>query len=192
MGDKALTSRERIIKTSIEVFARKNYNATRTRELAEAAGISEGALYKHFSSKKEIFLECARSIQGILLNRYRALYEECKDDPYEYLKRVALDYYGFAHEYPDEAKFLAFILANTFDPDIRAFLVDFIDAGLKWATRMIERSMESGAVKKDIDPASVAWLYVGGYYTIILAEEMGQVDPANPTPVLNCIKAIFE
>lgn len=38
-------------------FARNGYDATRVRDIAEAAGVSEGALYRHFASKEELARE---------------------------------------------------------------------------------------------------------------------------------------
>jgi AcrR family transcriptional regulator len=38
-------------------FARNGYGATRVRDIAEAASMSEGALYRHFASKEELARE---------------------------------------------------------------------------------------------------------------------------------------
>ena len=40
-----------------ELFARKDYRATTTREIAEAAGVSEYLLFRHFGSKAGLFRE---------------------------------------------------------------------------------------------------------------------------------------
>ena len=48
--------KQSIIEAAIPLFAKKGFNGTTTRELAEAAGISEALMYKHFPSKKEMYL----------------------------------------------------------------------------------------------------------------------------------------
>jgi len=55
-----LSSEERrnsIVEAAIPVFAQKGFNGTTTKELAAAAGISEALMYKHFPSKKDLYLK---------------------------------------------------------------------------------------------------------------------------------------
>ena len=46
---------ERILLTSLGLFARKGYGATSVSDIAGALGITKGALYRHFASKRAIF-----------------------------------------------------------------------------------------------------------------------------------------
>jgi AcrR family transcriptional regulator len=47
--------RKAIVAAAVPLFARKGFAGTTTRELAEAAGISEALLFKHFPSKKHLY-----------------------------------------------------------------------------------------------------------------------------------------
>ena len=49
--------RAAIVKAVLPVFARQGFANTTTRELAEAAGVSEALLYKHFPSKESLYAE---------------------------------------------------------------------------------------------------------------------------------------
>ncbi len=49
-----------IVAAAVPLFARKGFAGTTTRELAEAAGISEGLLFKHFPSKVMLYREILR------------------------------------------------------------------------------------------------------------------------------------
>ena len=49
--------RKAIVKAAVPLFARKGFAGTTTRELAEAAGISEALLFKHFPSKQSLYRE---------------------------------------------------------------------------------------------------------------------------------------
>ncbi|MBW4665099.1 MAG: TetR/AcrR family transcriptional regulator [Chroococcus sp. CMT-3BRIN-NPC107] len=53
------SSRDRIKKAAIKLFAAKGFDGTTTRELAEAAGVAEGTLFRHFDNKKAILIEVA-------------------------------------------------------------------------------------------------------------------------------------
>jgi AcrR family transcriptional regulator len=49
--------RSAIVQAAVPLFARKGFAGTTTREIAEAAGISEALLFKHFPSKQHLYDE---------------------------------------------------------------------------------------------------------------------------------------
>jgi AcrR family transcriptional regulator len=49
-----------IVTAAVPLFARKGFSGTTTKELAEAAGISEALLFRHFPSKKHLYGEILR------------------------------------------------------------------------------------------------------------------------------------
>ena len=50
-------ARRLLLDSARELFARRDYRATTTREIAEAAGVSEYLLFRHFGSKAGLFRE---------------------------------------------------------------------------------------------------------------------------------------
>jgi AcrR family transcriptional regulator len=75
-----LSSEERraaIIKAVRAVFATKGFHGTTTRELAEAAGVSEALLFKHFPNKEALYsamqVSCCREQDAAKLERLKAL-----------------------------------------------------------------------------------------------------------------------
>lgn len=51
--------RTRILQAAQRLFANLGYDATTTRDLAQAAGVAEGTLFRHFANKKAILIEVA-------------------------------------------------------------------------------------------------------------------------------------
>jgi AcrR family transcriptional regulator len=49
----------KILKAAQRLFARRGYGGTTTRDLAQAAGVAEGTLFRHFESKKAILVRVA-------------------------------------------------------------------------------------------------------------------------------------
>jgi AcrR family transcriptional regulator len=45
---------DKILEAALDCFARNGYAGTRIRHIAEKAGVTEGALYRHYASKEEI------------------------------------------------------------------------------------------------------------------------------------------
>lgn len=53
--DKKISTQDRIIQEALALFAMRGYGAVSVQEIAEKVGIKAPSLYKHFSSKQEIF-----------------------------------------------------------------------------------------------------------------------------------------
>ncbi len=49
-------TRQRILEAARELFTQHGYHGTSTRKLAALVGITEGAIFRHFASKREILL----------------------------------------------------------------------------------------------------------------------------------------
>ena len=47
-----ISTRDKILKAAQKLFARNGFDGTTTKELAEKAGIAEGTLFRHFTTKK--------------------------------------------------------------------------------------------------------------------------------------------
>jgi AcrR family transcriptional regulator len=81
MGSRAkLSGEERraaIIQAARRVFAEKGFHGTTTRALADAAGVSEALLFKHFPNKEALFsamqLSCCRAQDHNKFERLHAL-----------------------------------------------------------------------------------------------------------------------
>ncbi len=52
-------TRTRILRAAQKLFSRQGYDGTTTRDLASAAGIAEGTIFRHFPTKKAILIEVA-------------------------------------------------------------------------------------------------------------------------------------
>jgi len=48
-------AKKRIVRTGVAVFAEKGYHGTTMEDVAETVGVSEGAIYLYFKSKRELF-----------------------------------------------------------------------------------------------------------------------------------------
>ena len=56
-------TRQRLIKTALELFTTRGYHDTTTAQIAKKAGIAEGTIYRHFASKQQLVNELYRAAQ---------------------------------------------------------------------------------------------------------------------------------
>ncbi len=47
--------REQIIRTAVELFSKNGFSGTTTKKIAEAAGVSEAIIFRHFASKDDLY-----------------------------------------------------------------------------------------------------------------------------------------
>lgn len=62
-GGAADLTRQRLIRTALELFTARGYHDTTTAQIAKKAGIAEGTIYRHFSSKQHLVNELYRAGQ---------------------------------------------------------------------------------------------------------------------------------
>ncbi|MDE4543277.1 TetR/AcrR family transcriptional regulator [Thermoanaerobacterium sp. R66] len=51
-----ISTEEKIINASIELFSEKGFDSTKTSEIAKNAGIAEGTIFRYFKTKKDILM----------------------------------------------------------------------------------------------------------------------------------------
>jgi len=61
----AITTKERILNAAFELISSKGYLGASTREIAKSAGVAEVTLFRHFTSKENLFTEVLRSFSAI-------------------------------------------------------------------------------------------------------------------------------
>ncbi len=81
------TTRRLLVATATRLFAERGYDATSIEAVLEAAGVSRGALYHHFTGKDALFLACFEAMEQANVARLVAAAEAGTTDPVETLRR---------------------------------------------------------------------------------------------------------
>ncbi len=63
--------KRQLIAHAKNLFVTQGYHATTTEKIAQAAGVSEPVLYRHFENKKALFLEVLEEIRSATLQRFQ-------------------------------------------------------------------------------------------------------------------------
>ncbi|MRG87162.1 TetR/AcrR family transcriptional regulator [Salinibacillus xinjiangensis] len=56
-----MSKRKELMNKAIQLFSEKGFHQTSVQEIAQAAGISKGAFYKHFDTKEQVFIEILKT-----------------------------------------------------------------------------------------------------------------------------------
>jgi AcrR family transcriptional regulator len=182
---------QRIIQSAIKVFAEKNYDVGTMAMIAEEVGISEAMLYKHFDSKKELFVTCFQEIVEELMVRYRECYQKNPDDPLRYLEDSAVAYADYIKSSDSGSKYFSHLLSSTYDPELKKPLVQYFKASVDTVKKAMDRAQEKGDLAKGIDTELLAWDYVGQYFSLMLAREMNMKSLLEESRVRAFVKTMF-
>ncbi|MEW6266355.1 MAG: TetR/AcrR family transcriptional regulator [Thermodesulfobacteriota bacterium] len=152
--------RKQILKAATKVLARSNYQAARVADIAAQVGVSEAAVYRHFRSKKEIYLEILQHMSGRIIAFWQEEVDQ-EPDALEALRRMGLTYFHRMSRHADELKVQFQAVAEVNDPQVKeriradhAAYVDFIQG-------VIRKAQAQGRARPDLDPAVLAWLLDG-------------------------------
>lgn len=161
--------RQAIVEAALEVFSTGSYSGATTAEIARRAGISEPILYRHFGSKRDLYLACLDEAWG----RLREVFEEkLRGGELPVPRELALKLRRTARVLPPNLWIQALTEAGE-DPEIARHLRrhmqevhDFVAAGVR-------RAQTSGRFAADRDPDAEAWIFVGGMLLISVADRLG-------------------
>ena len=112
--------KDQILATARRVFARAGYEPTSVDDIAAAAGVTKPVLYRHFDSKRDLYLAVLEDHLGDLIGRLWVALSS-SPDPRERLRRGLEAYFEFVEEREDGFRMLVEAGAR-FDPAARAKL----------------------------------------------------------------------
>jgi AcrR family transcriptional regulator len=162
-GDKR---REQILQTAFELFSRKGFSGTTTKDIARAAGVSEAMVFKHFATKDEL---------------YDALLEAkaCSEDPHRYpweqnepliAAMAANDDFGVFFNFAKQAlekhqsdiAFMRMIFYSALEEHELAnrFYVDFVGQIYEFLCSYIKKRQRDGAFRK-VNPKIIVRAFMG-------------------------------
>jgi AcrR family transcriptional regulator len=166
----AANRRQAVLDSACHVFFESSYRGATTAEIARAAGITEPILYRHFGSKRDLYLACLDEAW----RSFRELAEQAlADDPGGCLGAIADAYMAkrarlrlvdlwiqALSEASDDA-----VIAKAIRGQIREVHDFFAD--------VIRRGQEAGVIHPDRDPVAEAWIFVAGGLLATIDHRLG-------------------
>ena len=153
--------RAAVVETACRIFAKGSYHGSTTALIARETGVTEPVLYRHFASKRELYLACLETVW----ERVRILWEkalEREQEPSEWLRAIGKAYL--------EARAAArIVLVDLWiqalteaadDPEIRRALRQQVREVHEFVAGVIRRAQEAGGILPDRDPDAEAWIFI--------------------------------
>ena len=162
--------KRQLLEHAKELFVTLGYQHTTTEKIAQAAGVTEPVLYRHFESKKTLFLEVLKEIREATLNRWRNGTADFTD-PLSKLHAITDMYLGTTREQAREFRIMHRTLLETEDDEVLAFLRSFYLDSEALLAQVIGEGQQAGVFRRELDPRVGAWELIRSAlgYTLTLA-----------------------
>lgn len=155
--------REQIMKAAIRLFARQGFARTTTRQIAREAGVSEGTIYRYFTSKQDLLFAF---VEPTAVGGIRAMLQEIPGSDDEFIRRFFLDRLQVAAKNRPVMK-VVIGGALTDDTLARIFTEKVSGRVFPMVRSLIAERVASGKFRA-VDPTIAAGALVGMFLTFAL------------------------
>lgn len=166
----AAQRREQLLDCAAKLFAERGYARATTAELARSAGVTEPIIYRHFASKRDLFIALIERTGEETLRQWHQELRDAKDAA-ERLKRLVGENPLVRPRGQAAYRVIIQAITEVDDPSIRAALDAHIGTLHKFITAEIARAQEDHKVNIRFAPDLIAWLliYIAIGYGVVTA-----------------------
>jgi len=174
--------RQSILATARDVFQEKGLQATTMEEIALRAELSKGTLYLYFDTKDDLYI-------SMILEDFWSIEESLKDSielEGDLMETGRSMYLAFVEHCLDNSEYIRisqYFLTEDARRNISGHLIErvqeYTSKLLGYVVRMVEEGIDSGMVRKDVNPvmfAVSAWRMTAGLLELYLS---GDADEFN-------------
>ena len=165
----ASAQREHILDSAATVFTERGFERATTKLIAAEAGLSEGALYHHFSGKRDLLIGVLQRVIGGAQGEGGG--GGGAADMHERYRRAINNRVRLAH--PQMTTFFALLSAVLADDKLAEQVrTDLLEPGIERAERSLQASISSGMMRS-VDVPAAARLVYAIFMGIELLAQMG-------------------
>ena len=146
-----------ILDSAAECFAEKGYYGASIKDICQKANISNGALYKYFSNKEEVFLAVLNQCQNILVEhlyqKYTHIHHSLLTSVREYLEEIE----NLHSKYPNYIKVYANLGSNNMEKFSQEMHDAFMESGA-YILNMVSEAKARGEIHSSVDEKVLSFL----------------------------------
>ncbi len=169
-------TKTRILKAAQQLFSRYGYDGTTTRDLAQAAGVAEGTLFRHFPNKKAILVEL--STEGWIEILTDLLTELSEMSSYKAVEEVMRKRIKHLSENTDQLRVC--FMETQFHPELQERIQrEVLDKMMVVSEAFFQTAIDRG-IYRPMNPKVIARIFLGMFMVAGFSEVT--VMESNPSP----------
>ena len=158
-----LTAEERraaLLETALTLFSEGSYRGTTTAEIARAAGVTEPVLYRHFDSKRDLYLACLDAAWA----RVRRMWGQAvaaEPDPGVWVGAMGRAFVESEEKQPLISHLWVQALAESSeDREIGVYMKKHMREVHAYVVDVARRAQKAGGIDEGRDPDAEAWIFI--------------------------------
>lgn len=169
----AAKRREQLLDTAVRLFAERGFSGATTAELAKAAGVTEPIIYRHFNSKKDLFIAVIDRTSTRTIEEWQRALRNAKD-PAQRLRRLIGANPTVTHRGEGIYRVILQAMMEIDDREILAAIQRHVKALHQFVSGEVRHVQEEGLVSKAFSPEVTAWtlLHLGLGYGVLAPLEI--------------------
>jgi AcrR family transcriptional regulator len=166
----AAKRREQLLDTAAKLFAAHGYAGATTSQIARAAGVTEPIIYRHFESKRDLFIALIERTSADTISLWEQELASAPE-PAERIKRLLRANPMVANRGKGVYRVIVQAMTEVEDEKIQEALSKHIGTLHGFLGAEVSKAQESGQVSKRFSPEITAWalIHLGLGYGVLSA-----------------------
>mgnify|MGYP006274395639 CR=1 FL=1 len=153
----AAERKEQLLETAVSLFAERGFSGTTTAMLAREAGVTEPIIYRHFPSKKDLFISVIERAGRDTIELWESQLHNAKDPAQRLRRLIGVNPMTSQHG-RGMYRVIVQALTEIDDPDILASLREHVERLHRFVAGEVSLAQSRGQVSKAFSPEITAWV----------------------------------
>ncbi len=149
-----------IIRVAVDLAAERGVDSVTTQDMADAMNVTQGAIFKHFPTKDDIWVAVMQWIRDQLMKVLEKASAEAAD-PIDAIERMFFAHVAFIGKHPAIPRLLFSELLHKKNSKLRNLIQEIISGYEAKIAELLDAAKLQGAAPPGLDSQSAAVLYIG-------------------------------
>ncbi len=180
---KKIGTKQKILKASTTLFSEFGYKGTSVRKIAKTVGIRESAIYNHYRSKEEIFLEVAKNIFNSPFSENNLNIQKSALKGKAFLQTFTMQYKLLTFDKNNENMFRLLMIELFQNKELREqFISEFHDKNIKILSEAFFVMMQNSLIRSQ-DPMMMSYEFLSTLFYMRLQVTLMRFDNDSTTAI---------
>lgn len=158
--EKKLSRKQQIAKAAMKIIASEGVQSLVMVKIAKLLGLTDAALYKHFSTKNDMLMFMVEEIENsLIVNIEKKI--DMHADACDKLKNILFVHLSFIEKNIGIPRVLFSEAIQFQDKRLRDKIAGIITQYMGFIKGIIQQAVDKGCVRKDLDVEATAIMYMG-------------------------------
>lgn len=158
-----------LLDIATKVFANLGYSRAGTADIARAAGVAEPTIYRHFPSKRDLFITAVRRSWEQIFGDWQQVAQQATD-PLSALRALNQSIVSHLKEQPELAVLHFRAVHEADDPEVRGLARDIYRQAYDFILGLYRQAQARGQLPAGADVEALAGAFMGLFFLYVVIQ----------------------